>query len=99
VINAERAGGLRRLFKYKLTHYPLQTLRLLRRFIRYMPLRDVIYLIVKPFLGKKTGATKAEVISRAVEHSEFKDEAAELTRFADEQLERTMQIQGRGAAS
>ena len=28
VINAERAAGLRRLFRYKLTHYPLQTLRL-----------------------------------------------------------------------
>jgi radical SAM superfamily enzyme YgiQ (UPF0313 family) len=96
VINTERARGLRRLFKYKLTHYPVQTLRLLGRFMRYMPLRDVIYLIVKPFLGKKAGATKAEVISRAVEHSEFKDEAAELTRFADEQLGRTMQMHSGG---
>src|SRR5438445_5222301 len=36
VINSERAAGLRRLFGYKLRHYPFQTLRLLRRFLRYM---------------------------------------------------------------
>jgi hypothetical protein len=64
----------------------LQTLRLIRRFVRYMPLRDVIYLIAKPFLGKKTGATKAEVISRAVEHEEMKSAAADLTQLADEAL-------------
>jgi hypothetical protein len=52
-----------------------------------MPLRDVIYLIVKPFLGQKKGATKAEILSRAVEHGELKSEAAELTRVADEALQ------------
>ena len=41
VINAERTAGFRRLFLYKLPHYPMQTFRLLRRFLRYMPLRDV----------------------------------------------------------
>ena len=46
----------------------IQTFRLLRRFLRFIPLRDVIYLVVKPFLGKKTGATNAEVVSRAIEH-------------------------------
>jgi predicted small metal-binding protein len=76
VVNAERTAGLRRLFRYKFSHYPLQTLRLLRRFIRYMPLRDVVYLIVKPFLGAKRGATKAEVLSRAVEHSVSKETVA-----------------------
>jgi anaerobic magnesium-protoporphyrin IX monomethyl ester cyclase len=79
VINHERTVGLRRLFLYKLTHYPAQTLRLLRRFLRYMPLRDVLYLIVKPFLGNKRGATKAEVLSRAVEHGAMKDVAVDLT--------------------
>jgi anaerobic magnesium-protoporphyrin IX monomethyl ester cyclase len=79
VINAERAAGLRRLFGYKLTHYPIQTLRLLRRFLRYMPVRDVLYLIVKPFLGSQQGPTKNEVLSRAVEHPSLKDAAA---RFA-----------------
>ena len=83
VINAERAAGLRRLFAYKLTHYPLQTLRLLRRFLRHMPLRDVLYLIVKPFLGDKQGQTKNEVLTRAVEHGAMKDAAAELTQVAD----------------
>jgi radical SAM superfamily enzyme YgiQ (UPF0313 family) len=83
VINAERTAGFRRLFRYKLTHYPMQTLRLLRRFMRHMPLRDVIYLIVKPFLGSKRGPTRNEVLSRAVEHSMVKDAAAHLTQVSD----------------
>ena len=87
VINAERNAGLRRLFFYKLTHYPIQTFRLLRRFLRYMPLRDVLYLIVKPFLGKKKGQTNAEVLSRAVEHGALKDAAAELTQLSDDVLD------------
>jgi radical SAM superfamily enzyme YgiQ (UPF0313 family) len=87
VINDERAAGLRRLFRYKVTHYPLQTFRLLRRFLRHMPLRDVIYLIVKPFTGKKQGPTKNEVLSRAVEHRTLKDNAAELTSVPDALLE------------
>jgi radical SAM superfamily enzyme YgiQ (UPF0313 family) len=87
VINAERTAGFRRLFLYKLTHYPLQTFKLLRRFMRYMPLRDVLYLIVKPFLGKKRGQTKAEMLSRAVEHGALKDAAAQLTQVSDEILD------------
>jgi len=83
VINKERTAGMQRLFLYKLTHYPIQTLTLLRRFLRYMPLRDVLYLIVKPFLGKKRGQTNAEVVSRAVEHGALKDAAAYLTQIAD----------------
>ena len=51
-----------------------------------MPARDVVYLIIKPFLGKKKGATKAEVLSRAVEHGEMKDAAAQLTQMADDML-------------
>jgi anaerobic magnesium-protoporphyrin IX monomethyl ester cyclase len=90
VINRERSAGLRRLFRYKVTHYPLQTWRLLRRFTRYMKLRDVVYLIVKPFLGSGAGPTKSEVLSRAVEHSEIKDAAADLTHVADEALMRVM---------
>jgi hypothetical protein len=87
VINAERSAGLRRLFRYKLTHYPLQSFRLLRRFMRYMPLRDVAYLIVKPFLGKNKGPTKNEVLSRAVEHRAFKDAAGDLTNVPDAMTE------------
>jgi len=87
VINNERTAGLRRLFIYKLTHYPVQIFTLLRRFLRYMPLRDVLYLIVKPFLGKKQGQTKAEVLSRAVEHGALKDAAAELTQVTEDVLE------------
>jgi anaerobic magnesium-protoporphyrin IX monomethyl ester cyclase len=91
VINDERRAGLRRLFIYKLLHYPVQTFRLLRRFFRYMPARDVIYLIIKPFLGKRSGATKAEVISRAVEHGANKDAAAALTQVSDDRLEYVME--------
>jgi radical SAM superfamily enzyme YgiQ (UPF0313 family) len=87
VIHKIRSAGIRKLFLYKLTHYPIQIFSLLRRFLRHMPLRDVLYLIVKPFLGQKKGATKAEILSRAVEHGELKSEAAELTRVADEALQ------------
>ena len=87
VINAERSAGLRKLFRYKLTRYPVQTLRLLRRFMRHMPLRDVVYLIIKPFLGQKQGPTKNEMLSRAVEHGALKDAAAKLTTVPDALLE------------
>jgi radical SAM superfamily enzyme YgiQ (UPF0313 family) len=86
-INRVRQAGLKRLFLYKLTHYPRQTFRLLRRFLRFMPVRDVAYLIAKPFLGQKGGATNAEVLSRAVEHGDMKDAAALLTQATDEILE------------
>ena len=91
VINEVRRQGLKRLFTYKLLHYPLQTFRLLRRFLRFMPARDVAYLIIKPFLGQKKGATKAEVLSRAVEHGEMKDAAAQLTQLTDEMLHDVME--------
>jgi radical SAM superfamily enzyme YgiQ (UPF0313 family) len=94
VINAERTAGLRRLFRYKLAHYPLQTFRLLRRFMRHMPLRDVVYLIIKPFLGKKHGPTNNEVLSRAVEHRASKDAAAKLTTVPDAMLKRVMEGDG-----
>jgi anaerobic magnesium-protoporphyrin IX monomethyl ester cyclase len=91
VINKVRQEGLRKLFLYKLSHYPLQTYRLLRRFLRFMPARDVIYLIIKPFVGQKKGATKAEVLSRAVEHAEMKDEAAQLTHLTDDRLHEVLE--------
>ncbi|HEU4343273.1 MAG TPA: radical SAM protein [Candidatus Binatia bacterium] len=87
VINDERSMGLRRLFAYKLLHYPVQTFRLLRRFMRHMPMRDVLYLIIKPFLGKKRGLTRNEILSRAVEHQMLKDAAANLTNVPDAMLE------------
>lgn len=89
-IHRIRSEGLRRLILYKLVRYPLQTLTLLRRFIRHMPLRDVVYLIVKPFLGKKQGPTKAEVITRAVEHADVKSAAADLTQLSDDALEQAI---------
>ena len=77
VINDERSAGLKRVFLYKLIHYPFQVLRLLRRFFRYMPLRDIVYLLIEqPFLGKKRGMTKAEVLSRAVEFQAIKDQVS-----------------------
>jgi len=91
VINKVRQEGLKKLFLYKLTHFPVQTYRLLRRFSRYMPIRDIAYLIIKPFLGQKKGATKAEVLSRAVEHAEMKDAAAQLTQLSDEMLHNVLE--------
>jgi hypothetical protein len=91
VINAERTAGFRRLFRYKLTHYPIQTLRLLRRFMRHMLVRDVLYLLFKPFLGSKRGPTKNEVLSRAVEHPLLKDAAAQLTQVSDDVFERVVE--------
>ena len=91
MVHAERQAGLRRLIFYKLRHYPIQVYKLLRRFLRYMPARDVGYLLIKPFLGTKTGATKAETLSRAVEHGAMKDAAADLTQLTDEVLEQVMQ--------
>jgi hypothetical protein len=79
------------LFIYKLLHYPLQTFRLLRRFLRYMPVRDVVYLIIKPFLGRGQVVTKAEVLSRAVEHGAVKDAAADLTQLSDEVLNHVLE--------
>jgi len=91
-IHRIRSEGLRRLILYKFTHYPFQALRLIRRFVRYMPLRDVIYLLVKPFVGKKQGATRAEVVSRAVEHERLKSAAADLTQLADGELEQEIKM-------
>ena len=82
-----RSEEMRKLILYKFTHHPAQTFRLLGRFTRHMPLRDVIYLLVKPFVGTKKGATKAEVISRAVEHGDMKSAAADMTQLSDEALE------------
>lgn len=90
-INEVRASGLRRVFRYKLLHYPIQTLRLLRRFLRYMPLRDVLYLLRKPFLGNSSGATPNEVLSRTVDHATLKDRAAELTRQPERQPDTTLE--------
>jgi len=86
-IHRIRSEEMRKMLLYKLARHPRQILKLLARFVRHMPLRDVVYLIVKPFLGKTGGATKAEVISRAVEHAELKSAAADLTQLADDALE------------
>jgi radical SAM superfamily enzyme YgiQ (UPF0313 family) len=90
VINDTRRTGVRRLIVYKFLHYPRQTFTLLRRFLRHMPLRDVVYLLIKPLIGKRSGATAAEVLSRAVEHGARKDEAASLTQVTDDRLEHVL---------
>ena len=89
-IHRIRSKELRRLILYKLARYPLQSLRLIRRFMRYMPTRDVVHLLVKPFLGESSGATPAEVLSRAVEHQDMKDAAADLTKLNDTELKQRM---------
>jgi radical SAM superfamily enzyme YgiQ (UPF0313 family) len=81
-----RAEEYRRLIVYKLLRYPLQSLRMLRRVGAQMPLRDLLYTIAKPVLGGGRKATRAELLSRAAEHPQAKDAAADLTQVADEEL-------------
>jgi radical SAM superfamily enzyme YgiQ (UPF0313 family) len=66
-IHRIRSRELRKLILHKFVRFPVQTFRLLRRLLRHMSLRDVIHLLVKPFFGKRTGATKAEVLSQAID--------------------------------
>ena len=51
-----------------------------------MPLRDIFWMLVKPFFGSSKGQTKAETLSRAVEHAENKTAAENLTQVPDEAL-------------
>jgi radical SAM superfamily enzyme YgiQ (UPF0313 family) len=95
IINNIRAKGLRRLMTRKLFLHPIQTFRLMRRFFRYMPLRDIFTLLSKPFRGKQSGATRAEVLSRAVEHGDMKTRAADLTQIADDKLEAELTKSGK----
>jgi len=43
-------------------------------------------MLVKPFFGTTAGPTKAEALSRAVEHGAMKTEAENLTHVPDEAL-------------
>jgi radical SAM superfamily enzyme YgiQ (UPF0313 family) len=81
-----RAAGMRRLIAYRLFLRPLRTLRLLRRLARNMPLRDVLHLLVKPFLRRKS-ATRSEVVIRAVDDEEMRPEAESPAHPSDEALE------------
>lgn len=86
-INGIRKDGFKRLFIYKLLHYPWQTFWLLRRLLKTISLRDMWIILFKPFFGKSKGATRAELLSRAVEHGDQKDAAAELTQAGDDELD------------
>ena len=90
MIHAIRSRELRRLIVYKFIHFPRQAFRLMSRLARSMPPKDILYMLVKPFLGKKSGQTKAEVISRAVEHSDLMSSAADLTQMSDESQARML---------
>lgn len=85
-INEIRKAGFKRLFLYKLRHYPRQTFWLLRRFLQTMSFRDLWIILFKPFFGKSKGATKQELLSTAVEHASMKDAAADLTKASEAEL-------------
>ncbi len=89
-IHRIRTRELHRLILYKLVRYPGQALRLLGRLARHMPLRDIAYLLAKPFLGDARGPTKAEAFSRAVEHEALQSAATDLTHAPDETLMRLL---------
>ena len=92
-INKIRQKGLRFLIIYKLTRYPRQSFWLLRRFWSTMSARDFFYIFAKPFLGQSKGATKAELLTRAIEHEDMKDAAADLTQISEEELEKYAEIE------
>jgi radical SAM superfamily enzyme YgiQ (UPF0313 family) len=77
VIHRIRSREMKRLILHKLVHHPLQVFRVLRMFTRHMPLRHVLYLLVKPFIGRRAGATEAETLSRSVEEGDASAPAAE----------------------
>jgi anaerobic magnesium-protoporphyrin IX monomethyl ester cyclase len=82
-IHAIRSRELKHLIVYKFTRFPRQAFRLTARLARNMPWRDVLLFFIKAFLGKKSGQTNAEIISRAVEHEELMSAAADLTQVPD----------------
>ena len=87
-IHAIRSAELKRLIIFKFLHYPVQAMRLMGRLARSMPVRDILWMLVKPFFGTSNGQTKAEALSRAVEHGEMKTAAENLTQVPDEELSR-----------
>jgi radical SAM superfamily enzyme YgiQ (UPF0313 family) len=93
-IHEIRSRELKRLIIYKFLHFPLQALRLTVRLVRNMPWRNVVLVFVKPFLGKTSGQTNAEVLSRAVERESVMSAAADLTQIPD--AEAAASVAGRG---
>jgi radical SAM superfamily enzyme YgiQ (UPF0313 family) len=85
-IHEIRSRELKRLIVYKFLHFPVQALRLTARLVRNMPWRNVVLVFVKPFLGKTSGQTNAEVLSRAVEREAIMSAAADLTQIPDATL-------------
>lgn len=85
-INRIRQKGFRHIVIYKLFRYPLQFFALMWMLFRSMSFRDIFTLVTKPFIGQQSGATKAEKLSRAVEHQQMKTAAADLTQVDDAEL-------------
>jgi anaerobic magnesium-protoporphyrin IX monomethyl ester cyclase len=83
-IHAIRSRELKRLIVYKFLHFPAQAFRLMGRLAGSMPMRDILWMLVKPFLGASNGQTRAEVLSRAIEHGEMKTAAEQRTQVPDE---------------
>ncbi len=86
-IDRVRSVEMRRLIRYKFTRYPIQSLKVLRRFTRYMPKADALRLVFKAFLGKKKAAPKAGSASAVMGYEESKKAAAALTQIADDGLD------------
>jgi hypothetical protein len=85
-IHEVRSRELKRLIIRKFIFFPRQAFGLTFRLMRNMPWRDVVMFFIKPFLGKKSGATQAEVVSRAVEHEADMSAAADFTQVPDAAL-------------
>ena len=85
-IHRIRAEELKRLIVYKFLHFPVQAFTLMGRLARSMSARDILLMLVKPFLGARKGLTKAEALSRAVESGRGEIDVADLTQIPDEAL-------------
>ena len=93
-IHEIRGRALKHLIYYKFTRFPRQAFRLTWRLARNMPWRDVLMFFIKPFLGKKSGQTNAEVLSRAVEREMVMSAAADLTQIPDATLAASLSERG-----
>jgi radical SAM superfamily enzyme YgiQ (UPF0313 family) len=85
--NKISADEMRRLMAYKALHYPIQSLRALWRYGRYMPIKGLLHLpgrIAKFLLGKVKSST---LETQAVAHQDVKSAAVDLTQIPDDQFE------------
>jgi organic radical activating enzyme len=66
VVNQARKNGYAFLFRYRILHRPVKTIKLILRFSRFMKFSNVVKLIASPF-RKRTLTRKPELPARMIE--------------------------------